>query len=141
VIEIRRSTDPFGSWKTANGIASASPTDDSDTDGIPNAIEFVLGSDPSSPDSDSSDSLPTGEIEGTFFKFVFTRTLASASFAPYVEFGDSLNDWTTAINGESGIQISEEPVEGMDMDRVTVLIPLALATENRLFARLGVTIP
>lgn len=141
VIEIRRSTDPFGSWKTANGIASASPTDDSDTDGIPNAIEFVLGSDPSGPDSDSSDSLPTGEIEGTFFKFVFTRTLASASFAPYVEFGDSLNDWTTAINGESGIQISEEPVEGMDMDRVTVLIPLALATENRLFARLGVTIP
>jgi autotransporter-associated beta strand protein len=135
------SGDSYTSWKTAQGIANAGALTDSDNDGISNGIEFVIGGDPSGPNSNSNALLPTATREGGFFKFVFRRTDESSGFNPFVEYSSILASWTKAVNGVNGVTIAEEnDFYGLGIDRVTVSIPEALGT-TELFTRLGVTIP
>jgi autotransporter-associated beta strand protein len=134
--------DPYGAWETANGIEGAGPETDSDGDGIPNGIEFVIGGDPSGPASGSNDKLPTISTDATYLNFVFRRTDDSAGFDPYVEYGSTLSGWTEAEAGLDGVLISEDAdFFAAGIDRVTVRIPRALATGSKLFARLRVDIP
>lgn len=130
---------PYQLWETANGIAGAGSTADSDGDGISNGIEFVIGGDPSGPGSDSNAMLPTITKNSTHLVFVFRRTDASVSAAPKVEFGTTLLPaWTTAVNGTGGVTILEEDnAFGAGVDRVTVSIPLPVG-DTKLFARLRV---
>lgn len=134
--------DAYGDFETANGIPGAGSGTDSDNDGIPNGIEFVIGGDPSGPGSDSSGLLPTVSIDGTYLNFVFRRTDGSISYDPFVEYGSSLAGWTRANAGENGVIINEEgDFFGAGTDRITVRIPRALAVDTKLFARLRVDIP
>ena len=132
----------YQSWETDNGIAGAGGTADSDGDGIPNGIEFVIGGDPSGPGSESSSLLPTGTKDSTHLVIVFRRTDASIADVPAVQYGSSLNGWTPAQNGVSGVVIEEaNDFYGNGIDRVTVRLPLGLTANGKLFARLAVEIP
>lgn len=132
----------YDAFESANGISGAGENTDSDGDGIPNGIEFVIGGDPSGPDSDSSALLPTASVDATNLTFVFRRTDASAGFDPVVEYSSTLAGWTVAEGGVAGALITEDNnFHGTGTDRVTVVIPRALAAGSTLFARLRIDIP
>ncbi len=125
-----------GTWGLSG--ANATPAGDYDADGLVNAIEFVLGSDPSSA---SAAAAPTGSLSPTQLVFTFRRSNASVSDAPRVEYGSNLTGWTTAVNGVNGVSIVTVPNGfGSGIDSVTVSIPRALAANGRLFARLAVEV-
>ncbi|MEK7951454.1 beta strand repeat-containing protein [Luteolibacter soli] len=130
----------YGAWETANGIAGAGANVDSDKDGIPNGIEFVIGGDPSN--SPSTALLPTVSADATKLVFVFRRTDDSASYNPFAEYGSTLSGWTTAQAGVNGVVITEDNnFYGANTDRVTVSIPRSLAVGGKLFARLRIEVP
>ncbi len=133
----------YGSFEAANGISGAGANADSDGDGIANGIEFVLGGDPSPPNSNSNALLPTASVSPTHLIFVFRRTDASVGSNPTVQYGDDLTGWDPAVNGQPVIAPVSITVEndfhGAGTDRVTVQIPRALAAPGaKLFARMMV---
>lgn len=133
---------PYDAWETANGISGAGADTDSDGDGISNGIEFVIGGDPSGPNSDSNPLLPTITTDATYLNFVFRRTDDSASFDPSVSYSTNLAAWTEAQGGVDGVVIDEVADGfGSGIDQVTVRIPKALGPSGKLFAKLGVVIP
>lgn len=135
-------SNAYGSWETANGITGAGANADSDGDGIPNGIEFVIGGDPSGPNSDSNALLPTVTVDAANLTFTFRRTDDSATFNPYVEYGSNFTGWTTAQGGVGGVVITEDNnFYGSNTDRVKVIIPRSLATGEKLFARLRIEVP
>lgn len=134
--------NPYGDWETANNIAGAGSATDSDNDGLPNGIEFVVGGTPSGPDSDDSDKLPTVTVDATYLNFTFRRTDASAGYTPYAEYGSDLTGWTEAEAGVNGVVIDEtNDGFGAGIDQVVVRIPRTLAIGSRLFTRLRIDIP
>lgn len=133
------SANAYTDWETANGITGAGSTVDSDGDGLANGIEFVVGGDPSGPNSDSNALRPVVSSDATTLKVVFRRTAASAGYAPKVEYGSDLSGWTAAVNGTAGVAITTDAdFFGAGIDRVTVNIPRSGA---KMFARLRVDIP
>ena len=135
-------TGDYNSWLTDNGIAGAGSGTDSDNDGISNGIEFVIGGDPSGPNSNSTSLLPTGTTDANHLTFVFRRTDAAAAYNPYVQYSSTLTGWTKAQAGVAGVTIGEEnDYYGAGIDRVTVKIPRNLNVGGKLFARLQVEIP
>lgn len=140
VLKVVAVTDPYAAWEIANGIAGAGAEADSDGDGLPNGIEFVVGGDPSG--STSNALLPVAGGDATYFDLAFRRTDDSAPFDPFVEYGSTLSGWTVAEPGTDGVIIAEENDHfGPGIDRVTVRIPRGLAIGAKLFARLRVEIP
>jgi autotransporter-associated beta strand protein len=134
--------DAYGDWETANGIGGAGSNVDSDGDGIPNGIEFVIGGDPSGPGSDSSGLLPTAAVDATYLTITYRRTDESSGYNPFIEYGSNLTGWTEAEGGVDGVVINEtDDFYGAGIDRVQVQIPRALAVSSKLFARLRVDIP
>ncbi len=126
----------YGLWLapySKNG-ADAQSTADPDHDGIPNGIEFVLGTDPT---VSSNEKLPGVTVVGNDLLFVFRRTAASAYVNPVVQITSSLEsgDWADVT---TGISVATDGY-GTGMDRVTVTIPRTSA--EKLFIRLAVTIP
>jgi autotransporter-associated beta strand protein len=132
----------YETWETENGIEGVGSGVDSDGDGIPNGIEFVIGGDPSGPGSDSNGLLPTGTKDATHLVIVFRRTDASIGDAPAVQYGTALDAWTPAANNTNDVVVEEtNDFYGTGIDRVTVRLPIALAANGKLFARLAVEIP
>jgi hypothetical protein len=72
------------------------PRRPTDGDGIPNGIEFVIGGDPSAPDSDSNNLLPTVSIDAGFMYLVFRRADVAAGCDPFVEHDSTLAQWSPA---------------------------------------------
>jgi hypothetical protein len=134
------SGDAYGDWETLNGIAGAGANTDSDGDGISNGIEFVIGGDPS--DSPSNSLQPTVAVDADNLTFTFRRTDDSAPYNPYVQYGSDLDGWTTAEGGVGNVVITEDNnFYPGNVDRVRVVIPRALATGGKLFARLRIEVP
>lgn len=137
------SAPPYQLWAEAHGIAGAGAADvDSDGDGISNGSEFVLGGDPSGPDSNLSALLPVMTRTGNTLKFVYRRADASsANYAMQVEISSnpSVNGWAPAPNdlGDPKILVESDGF-GPGVDKVTVTIAM---TGPKLFARLKVEIP
>jgi len=118
--------------------ADAAPGNDYDDDGFSNAIEFVLGS---SPTTRSPAAAPTSTLDPTHFAFTFRRSSASIADGPAVQYGSNLTGWITAMDGENGVSVVTVPNGfGAGIDSVTVHIPRVLAAEGRLFARLAVDV-
>ncbi len=133
---------PYQLWENSQGIIGAGPDVDSDNDGISNAIEYVIGGDPSGPNSDSRALLPVITRNDTTLTCVFRRTDASLASNPAkVKYGtDLLTDWVTAQHGVDGVSIVEENDGfGPGVDKVTVSIPVT--GKPKLFARLVVDTP
>lgn len=138
--------DAFGSWTSANGISGAGGNVDSDGDGIVNGIEFVLGGDPSGPNSNSAALLPTITMDATYMNFTFRRTDESLAYNPRVQYGTGLSAWTNAVAGQPVatpvLIVTDNDFYAVGIDRVTVRIPRALAAPGtKLFGRLTVDIP
>ncbi len=112
------------------------PNDDPDGDGIVNAIEFILGGNPTSPNDAQ---LPTVAATGANLVFSFNRHNTSPELTVTVETSTDLADWSTnyLVAPETpGVTISEGTgPDGSDV--ITVTIPKDAATAR--FARLAVT--
>ena len=134
-IELRQSAggETYEQW--AAGFSNTSAEADIDGDGLPNGIEFVLGSDAQ---VSSLAKLPTFVRNGNGdFVFTFQRTERSAYLNPVVEYSTTLigGSWTTF-----GGAVVSTPVDGSAT--VTATLPASLAGPNgKLFARLRVTVP
>jgi autotransporter-associated beta strand protein len=109
---------------------------DPDGDGIPNAVEFVLGGNPAT--VSNLDLMPTLELatedlgagSEDYIKFTFRRVAASAYLGPVVQTtADLAGTWQAAEDGEGGVvvQVTSEfyPAAGAvpAADRVVVYIP------------------
>lgn len=129
--------------------ADRGAANDPDADGIPNAVEFVLGGNPAT--TDNSAFLPTGVLVTTdvgngstdYVKFSFRRTDVSAYLAPTAEYDTDLTGtWTPATHGVNGVVIvTTDDGFATGVDQVDVYIPRSLAVSGKIFARLNVVIP
>lgn len=116
----------------------AAPDLDLDGDGLPNAIEFVLGGDPTTPDVGIA---PVQSVNESSLTFTYRQSADAADDDPVVEYGSDLVGWTTASDGDDGVSITVSPDEfGPGVDRVSVAIPRPLASDGRLFVRLAVNV-
>lgn len=116
----------------------AAPGADADHDGFENAIEFVLGSDPTKSEPNMAPVLVTTATDLTF---TFRRTAASAPDNPVAQYGSDLTNWTPAQHGQNGITITTTPNGfGAGVDSVSVTIPRSLATGSGFFVRLAVSV-
>lgn len=131
----------FETWAaTGKGLSGpgtgAGFLDDPDGDGVPNGLEFVLGSEPNpaSPSSGSTAKLPTAARVGDDFVFTFNRRHEAAYLNPSVEISPNLEFWTPVTDPADAVI---EVTPASEADAVKVKIPL----EGRdvLFARLKAT--
>lgn len=125
--------DPYQDWiaefPAIADSAMREPAADADADGLANAIEFVLGSDPSA--FTASPLVPSTD-GGLTVSFTRVKAAGDAGFATTVEFADDLEGWTAA--GPEMIHITDLG----ESEVVTATIPVA---GERLFVRLRVNIP
>ena len=133
----------FAGWVAGFGLygAAASPDADPDNDGLPNAVEYVLGGIPTTPDLSGQ---PTVSTSGGTTHLTFSRADGSETddVSLTVGTGTNLMTWPgvlhigpTAVASSSGVSITEN---GTAPDLVRVIIPTG--PEPRQFARVQVTI-
>jgi fibronectin-binding autotransporter adhesin len=121
---------------------------DPDHDGIPNAVEMVIGNQPnqsSRANLPSSELVtnPTGLPAGQYLRFSYRRSQLSvdSNVGATAQYGTNLINWTAAANGTAGVTVIETADAGIPGHRVDVYIPRALAANGKLFGRLQVTVP
>ncbi len=118
------------------------PTLDPDGDGLTTGVEFVLGGNPAA----GVDTLlaPVATNTGTTLEFEFRRSdIANGDSNTRIEpeYSNDLLDWTTAEDNDDGVTfvVTDDFYEA-GIDRVVVSLPISLATEGALYARLTVRI-
>ena len=113
------------------------PDADPDRDGLENAVERILGSNPT---ASSQDGRPSGSKSGSNLVFTFSRTDASETPDNLleVEYGNNLTGWTAVTIGPESDGIVTVQENGGDADLITVTIPEA--GDTRKFVRLKVTV-
>jgi autotransporter-associated beta strand protein len=129
----------YETWKTEHAPIGT-PADDYDSDGVPNAIEYVLGGTATTNDLAK---LPTVSTTGgnMIFTFIRDQTSIDASTALTIEVGENLAAWpvfhpvpaTTVSNNPGLTVLKNTPAAGKDT--VTLVVPL---TASAKFARLKV---
>ena len=138
----------YGDWANrsfANPFLDVNPTANFDGGTLANALEWVLGGDPTDPGDDAS-ILPTLDhhSDPDFIIFTHRRTAASAAdenTSIAVEYGGGLDGWITAEHDQGGIIINvEKNGAAAGIDYVHVRIPRVHAASGSLFARLRVTV-
>lgn len=130
----------YAGWIAGFGLTGpdADADFDYDKDGIENAIEFVIGGDPTL--ATEAGKVPTFAKVPGGFNFVFRRTDASAAANPTVQHdADLAGIWTPAVDLVDGVTITVVD-DGFEagVDQVTVFIPTTAAQH---FARLSIEIP
>jgi len=129
----------YDTWKAANAPGS-NPDDDTDGDGVTNAVEFVLGGLAATNDVGR---LPTLATDGTDVTFTFVRDQSSieASTVVTIEAGTDLVSWPESFavpDADTGVVNPGVTVAaGAGTDIVTLTVPQAAGKK---FARLKVVI-
>ncbi len=134
----------FAGWVAGFGLygAAASADADPDSDGLLNAVEYVLGGIPTTPDVSSQPIMVT--TSGGITRLTFSRSDGSETtdVSLTVRTGTNLMTWPgvlhigpTTVASSSGVSIAEN---GTAPDLVSVTIPTS--PEPRQFARMQVTI-
>lgn len=128
----------FAAWIASYGLTDADLDDD--LGGLDNAIEWVVGGDPTE-GSDDAGLAPTFDntSDPDFFIFNHRRTdLANAdgSTSIGVEYGSDLAGWTTAMAGPDVVITEFDDDYAAGVDRVEVKIRRTLAVDGRVFVRL-----
>jgi Carboxypeptidase regulatory-like domain len=153
-INISAGPDGYRSWIAQSYPGSTDAnliggTVDPDHDGIPNAVEMVLGGSPAS--ANDSAFMPTlafttadlGAGTTDYFVFTYRRTgrAVAAGLISEVQYSPNLDDtWITAAENEPGVKVLADPnFHGAGIDRVRVHIPRA--GKPKLFGRLRVLVP
>jgi len=130
---------PYQAWAATNSPTGVSDGD-FDNDGVPNAIEFVLGGDK---DTKDHGKLPAVTTTGGNLTFTFVRDQDSvhASVSTVIELSATLTSWPDVFtvgadtaNSTEGITVSDN---GNGTDTITLTIPQAAGTQK--FGRLKVT--
>lgn len=130
----------FTGWIQAEfpGITDANVTGfdkDPDADGLPNGIEFLLGTKPG--ETTPPEHRPQFAVTPDAVTFIFRSNAAAALLQPTVQSATDLaGPWTSAVHGSGGVTITGQ-ANGFanGIDRVTVRIPL---NSTRMFLRLSV---
>jgi len=133
----------------------ALPNDDADNDGVPNAVEMVLGGDPKNsmdvkllPELELVTDPGEGVPAGDYLKFTYRRTQLSvdAGLIAACEYGsDLVSEWTPVVSPypEGVVVLEDKPFAPYSTialtDRVRVFVPRAGSA--KLFGRLRVTVP
>jgi fibronectin-binding autotransporter adhesin len=130
----------YATWALGNAGGQDAGLD-YDSDGVPNAIEYILGGTSTTNDLAK---LPTASSQGSNFVFTFIRDQASidGTTALVIKVGENLSTWPTtysvpdnAVSNIPGLTvIKNSPTVGKDT--ITLIIPRSTATK---FARLNVT--
>ena len=111
------------------------PDIDHDDDGLANAIEFLLGGDPTGADLQGISPSASLDAGGTLV-FSYRRKLAASGlFSDSVETSAGLESWSQALHGVAGVTI-QTIVLDPETELVTVRIP---SDPDRRFARLKVS--
>lgn len=131
--------DGYAAWAAGfAGLTDTSPALDFENDGLATGLEFLLGGDPTITDAGAI--TPTAAIEGSDLVFRFRRSALAnndPNAAFFVEYSSTLGAWTPAVNLTDGVEIGEENDIEPGIDLVTVRIPVSLAEDGKLFARLN----
>ena len=131
---------PYGTWADTNAPGQ-NPDEDFDGDGVPNAIEFVLGGDK---DTNDLGKLPTVATSGGDMTFTFVRDQVSVdgSVSVVIEVSTDLVDWTDVFtvgadtaSSTPGVTVTDNE-DGTD----TITLSVAQAPDDKKFARLKVVI-
>lgn len=132
----------FGS--TAN-VGDAANTADPDRDGIPNALEWILGGDPH---AGTRQPLPRTTLTGASIEFAFDRNDDSELMANLTfQWSTDLRGWIDIPIGSSGsgpdangvsVSIAEN---GAAPDTIIITLPRASGADGKRFLRLHVAIP
>lgn len=139
IVLVYTAPSSFDGWAASHGLfgADAAPTADPDHDGIPNAIEFVTDSDPS---SGGSQHLPKVSVDGANLVIEFTRRDDAGDFNPHIEYSLDMQPGSWVVLDESPLTTTVI-TNGTDPDMVKMTIPILGAPLPHIFARLKVTIP
>jgi hypothetical protein len=138
----------FAEWLAESGISNKAPDTDSDNDGIPNAVEYVIGGNPVNQNDNALlpaavlvEADPDGDSQASrYLRFTYRRTDRSANdpaVAIHVDWTTDLaGPWTTAdeTHGEVIVELDDETEVGVDL--INVYFPMPPA--GKLFARLDV---
>jgi len=132
-IKVGSGTSTFATWAAVLDL-SGNPDADADHDGIPDAAEFVLGTNPHAFSCSGMNAQRTaGEMMLTFSRDDASET---GDLQLFVEAGENLDTWNQSIQigaaSSPGVTISEN---GDQPDTITVTIP---ANTARNFARIKV---
>ncbi len=133
----------YDTWKAANAPGS-NPDDDTDADGVSNAVEFVLGGTSLTKDLDK---LPVPDASGSNLTFIFERAISSIDpkTALFIETSTDLVTWDTAPSPYTvpdgtivgpPVTVDEDTSVGFD----TVTLSVAKVPDAKKFARLKVVI-
>ena len=141
---------PFAKWTGGHeGFTDPDPALDFDGGGLPTALEWVLGGDPTDA-SDDAKIVPTidntSDSDGKLL-FVFRRNIDAQNDPAttiFVEYGNDLSGWTPAVHqgeGPEEITITVVP-DGFasGIDQVMVAIPPSHVVGGMLFVRLNVEV-
>jgi len=132
----------YAAWAGTKGLGTANNglTQDPDSDGISNLMEFYFDGNPLAGDPSI---LPTSIQEGGYLILSFKRRDdAELGLKQAVQFSATMNVWTTSTIGAASspadgngviVTVSEN---GASPDDVTVKIPLTHAVAGKLFVRL-----
>lgn len=141
---------PLESWRlahfgTTGNSGNASDTADPDRDGIPNALEWILGGDPL---ACSIAPLPRSSATPDQFALTFARDDESESTTTLkAQWGTNLRDWFdvpigSASSGPDGNGVTVSITEnGTAPDTIVVAVPRSQGSAGRLFLRLNATVP
>lgn len=134
-------TEPFAAYIAQYPSLTATtgaPSYDADNDGKSNAVEWLLGTDPTAADGTG----PTAEFQlingspALVFTFTVAVPLGSATWAVQTT-ADPATTWTTAVQGVDGVTIVST-VLSSTRSQVVVTIP---TSNPKIFSRLQVTVP
>ena len=144
LVVVGGSSAAYASW--ASGLTDPAFDVDSDQNGIPNGLQWILGGTTSEPNPSAILPTLTGS-PASGLTLVFSRNSASvAESTLMVEWGSVLNPFThTLVIGTTDVGPSGDnptiDIDAPDTGQVTVNIPAANAPDGKLFARLKATQP
>jgi hypothetical protein len=141
----------FDQWFANHGL-SGSPSEDHDGDNIPTSIEYVIGGNPANHMDTSL--LPTMEMVAAdpdedlnvenYLLFTYRRTdLADSDSSAVisVEWNTMIdNSWSSASGTPGVVILADDDAADTGVDLVRVYLPLSLAGDGKLCARLNVVI-
>ncbi len=145
-INVIAGANAYAAWAAGpfDGTLSNSDTSlDFDGGGLVTGLEWVLGGDPTLA-SDDNGIRPTFDASGaTNFTFTFRRATAArddSNTTIAVEYSSDMGFGSEAQHNVDGVSFAVTGNPEPGVEEVTVTIPKSLATGNKMFVRLKVTI-